>query len=215
VVEFTAWPKTLRLYRTIIVTEKIDGTNAGVHIRKLGDVASQGYRMRDLGDAYPPQADCVLVGSDVYQVTAQSRTRLIYPGKDTDNYGFAGWVRDNATRLVDLLGEGLHMGAYWGKGINRAYGLDARRFSLFNTDKYAKLCADVGGVIVAPVPLIYQGMFSDSEIKGALADLAYNGSWAAPGFMNAEGVCVWHSQTRSVFKVTLDNQDCSKWEAFE
>ena len=31
--------------------------------------------------------------------------------------------------------------------------------------------------------------------------------------MSPEGICVYHSQTRSVFKVTLDNNDKGKWEA--
>jgi hypothetical protein len=212
VAEFCAWPKTLRLYRTIIVSEKIDGTNSGIHIEKLGDVAhAQPHYLTDPA--------CVIVGSDVYRLTAQSRNRLIYPGKDAsgasaDNYGFATWVRANGTRLVEWLGQGLHMGEWWGPGINRGYGLPAgtRRFSLFNSDRYKGVCADIGGVTVEPVPVLYQGMMSDAEIRSCLADLAYNGSVAAPGFMKPEGVCVYHTQTRSVFKVTLDAQDASKWE---
>jgi hypothetical protein len=47
----------------------------------------------------------------------------------------------------------------------------------------------------------------------ALAKLQISGSVAAPGFMNPEGICVYHTQTRNVFKVTLDNQDAGKWEA--
>jgi hypothetical protein len=35
---------------------------------------------------------------------------------------------------------------------------------------------------------------------------------AAPGFPDPEGICVWHSKTRSVFKVTLDNNDRGKWQ---
>jgi hypothetical protein len=206
---FIEWPKTQRLYRTIVVSEKLDGTNAAIHVEKLGDVAQITVATDDQ----------VRVGSDVYRVTAQSRKRLIYPGKgpdggSLDNYGFAAWVQSNAARLVETFGQGLHFGEYWGKGINRAYGIEGRRFSLFNTDKHKGLCADIGGVQVEPVPVLYQGMFSDESIKGALADLAYNGSVAAPGFMNAEGVCVWHSQTRSVWKVTLDNNDAGKWEAW-
>jgi hypothetical protein len=205
--EFTEWPKTHRLYRTIIVSEKLDGTNAALHIEKLGDVSH--ITIAD--------ESSVRVGSDVYRVTAQSRKRLIYPGKgpdgtSLDNYGFAAWCQANAARLVETFGQGLHFGEWWGKGINRGYGIEGRRFSLFNTDKHKGLCAEIGGVVVEPVPVMYQGMFSDESIKGALADLAYNGSVAAPGFLDPEGVCVFHSQTRSVWKVTLDNQDCSKWE---
>jgi hypothetical protein len=33
--EFIAWPKTQRLFRDIIVSEKIDGTNAAIHIEEL------------------------------------------------------------------------------------------------------------------------------------------------------------------------------------
>lgn len=211
--EFLAWPKTQRLYRTIIVSEKIDGTNAAIHIELLGDVATNGYHVNGIGD-YKPTPGAVLCGSDVYKLTAQSRKRLLEPGKGTDNFGFAAWVLANGTKLVETLGQGTHFGEWWGVGIQRGYGLQSRRFSLFNTDKHKGLNVEIGGVRVEPVPVIYQGMFSDPEIKNALADLAYNGSWAAPGFLDPEGVCVWHSQTRSVFKVTLDNEDCSKWEAF-
>lgn len=38
------------------------------------------------------------------------------------------------------------------------------------------------------------------------------GSVAAPGFLDPEGVCIYHTQTRSVMKVTLDNNDAGKWE---
>jgi len=41
------------------------------------------------------------------------------------------------------------------------------------------------------------------------------GSMAAPGFMNPEGICIYHSQTRQVMKFTFDNNDKSKWESME
>lgn len=31
-IEFKAWPKIPRLFRDVIITEKIDGTNAAIHI---------------------------------------------------------------------------------------------------------------------------------------------------------------------------------------
>ncbi|MFD6361860.1 hypothetical protein ACFWFX_18710 [Streptomyces roseolus] len=33
------------------------------------------------------------------------------------------------------------------------------------------------------------------------------------GFMNPEGICICHTQTRQVMKVTLDHNDAGKWEA--
>jgi hypothetical protein len=145
-------------------------------------------------------------------VSAQSRKRIITPGKTTDNYGFAGWVYGNAEHLVRLLGEGLHYGEWWGRGIQRGYGLDERRFSLFNTHRFATTHALVGDVWLSRVPVLYQGPFSEEAVTNELRDLRTKGSLAAPGFMDPEGVCVYHSAVGKVFKVTLDNNDAGKWE---
>lgn len=186
-VEFIAWPKTPRLFRDIIVTEKIDGTNAAIHITENPELPG------------------------TYAVQAQSRNRLIYPG--ADNYGFAAWVSENAAQLIELLGPGVHFGEWWGKGIQRGYNQSGRNFSLFNTDRHKTVSTLVGGVIVKPVPVLYHGTFSEARIRVALAKLEISGSVASPGFGNPEGVCVWHSQTRQVFKVTLDHNDAGKWES--
>jgi hypothetical protein len=184
--EFTPWPKTKRLFRDITVTEKLDGTNAAVHVVENPELPG------------------------TYAVSAQSRNRLVYPGDD--NYGFAAWVAENASALAELLGPGLHFGEWWGRGIQRGYGLAERRFSLFNTDVHRHTYGDLGGVIVTAVPVLYQGTFSEARIRSALGRLQLCGSVAAAGFMNPEGVCVWHSQTRQVLKVTLDSNDAGKWE---
>lgn len=114
-----------------------------------------------------------------------------------------------------------------GKGIQRGYGRETRRFSLFNTDRWFKTGPDgldsmstragdtllgIDGLIGA-VPVLFQGEFSEARIRHALMSLELHGSRAAPGFMTPEGVCVYHTQTKSVFKVTLDHQDAGKWEA--
>lgn len=203
--EFTPWPKTPRLFRDIIITEKLDGTNAGIHIERLLPVSEL------LFSVWPLRPEEVYADGHIWRVTAQSRKRLIEPGND--NAGFAAWVRENAADLVLVLGEGLHFGEWWGQKIGRHYGLTERRFSLFNTHKWRDLHACVGGALVESVPVLYQGPFSETEIKHWLRNLAQFGSVAVPGFANPEGICVWHSQTRTVFKVTLDNYDAGKWEA--
>jgi hypothetical protein len=179
--EFTAWPKTTRLYRDITVTEKIDGTNAAIHFDGEGNVA------------------------------AQSRKRLITP--ENDNFGFARWAHENREDLFEALGPGTHFGEWWGKGIQRGYGLDHRRFSLFNTAKWLQgphVFED--GTWLDSVPVLHRHTFSEVLIRIALHGLQSRGSVAAPGFMNPEGVCIFHSQTRLVQKVTLDNEDRGKWE---
>lgn len=185
--EFSAWPKTTRLFRDITISEKIDGTNAAIHIVENPELPG------------------------TYAIQAQSRNRLIYPGKSTDNYGFAAWVSDNAAQLIELLGAGLHFGEWWGQGIGRGYDQSGRNFSLFNTDKHRDLDSAVGGVTVRPVPVLYRGPFSASVIRSALEELSVLGSFAAD-FPNPEGVCVFHSASRTVYKVTLDGNDAGKWE---
>jgi hypothetical protein len=208
--EFAPWPKTARLFRDIVVTEKIDGTNAAIHISALRGTM-------DEWDAYPAESYTCVVDSTRYVISAQSRKRLIYPGKTTDNYGFAGWVYDNAAALVSLLGEGLHFGEWWGQGIQRGYGLTERRFSLFNTAKHADLFLEGGmdltGGRVDVVPVLYEGPNDTAAIRTELYSLKTWGSTAVPGFMNPEGICVYHSASRTVAKVTLDHNDAGKWEA--
>lgn len=211
--EFVEWPKTKRLFRDIVVTEKIDGTNSAIHISK----GSPFEHPATVFEAYPLKQGEFFIDGHVWYVTAQSRRRIITPGKTTDNYNFAAWVYDNAADLVRLLGEGLHFGEWWGQGIQRNYGMEGRRFSLFNTERYDHLNHDDAAVFdgsrLNTVPVLYEGTFSEAAITAALTNLREFGSVAAPGFPNPEGICVYHSQSRNVYKVTLDNNDAGKWEA--
>ena len=104
-IPFVEFPKMPRLSREIIVTEKIDGTNAQVYIGDDGTIL------------------------------AGSRTRWITP--ENDNFGFAAWVRDNTDELLKL-GPGSHFGEWWGAGIQRRYGLNEKRFSLFNVARWGE-----------------------------------------------------------------------------
>lgn len=204
--EFVEWPKTKRLFRDIVVTEKLDGTNSAIHISRVANLDSvEGLHTIKVADEW-------------FAVSTQSRKRIITPGKTTDNFGFAGWVYDNAEELVRVLGEGLHFGEWWGQGIQRRYDMDRKVFSLFNTARWQDIgyvSGDefpVGDAFLSAVPILYTGVFDEAQIKAVLQDLKENGSVAAPGFMNPEGICIYHTQTRGVFKVTLDHNDAGKWE---
>jgi hypothetical protein len=215
-IEFQEWPKTPRLLRNIVITEKIDGTNAAIGIVPISSV----YHSHPADIETPGVDDITVLESsvfakvehegEVYGVYAQSRTRLITPGKSTDNYGFAGWVERYATELVDLLGEGLHYGEWWGAGIQRKYGMREKWFSLFNTARHSGLETTLN---LNTVPILYQGPNDTAAITGALELLRANGSVAAPGFMDPEGICIYHAASRQVSKVTLDKDDAGKWEA--
>ena len=133
-VTFTPFPKIGRMKRGCVITEKIDGTNAAVRIAPL-PIASDAPYTSVVGD---------------YAVFAQSRSRFITP--DDDNYGFARWVAENASSLVEL-GEGIHFGEWWGAGIQRRYGLTEKRFSLFNVGRWKNA---VLPACCSLVPILYE-----------------------------------------------------------
>lgn len=207
-ITFQAWPKTPRLFREIVITEKADGTNSAVIIQESD------------GEAVDPNALATLKHEGVlYEIAAQSRNRLIFPGKTTDNYGFAGFVQKNAEELFDILGPGRHYGEWWGKGIQKRYQnahSTIRGFALFNTAKHKDLHVWLpmdGGldVLVEPVHVLYQGPYSESAIRDTLEQLKKYGSRTSP-LDTAEGIVIFHTQSRQTYKVTLDGNDAGKWE---
>jgi hypothetical protein len=184
-IEFKAWPKIARLNREIYVTEKIDGTNAAIIVTETGEVG------------------------------AQSRSRVITP--EEDNFGFAAWVQKNADQLREVLGEGYHFGEWWGGGIQRKYGLEktAKRFSLFNVKRWQDVFEDEDNEAVVDlinegldvVPVLYSGPYNQKFIDYCLEGLRANGSAAMPGFMDPEGIVVYHVAANQMFKVTLKGDD--------
>lgn len=142
---------------------------------------------------------------DNFNIFAGSKNRWITP--DDDNYVFAKWVISNEEELLKL-GPGRHFGEWWGKGIQRNYGLNEKRFSLFNTirwndDSVRPSCCHV-------VPVIKEGIFDTNMILEALSLLEKNGSYAAPGFMNPEGIVVFHTASNMMFKKTIKHDDIPK-----
>jgi hypothetical protein len=120
---------------------------------------------------------------------------------ENDNFGFARWAADHEGELRQL-GPGRHFGEWWGSGIQRRYGLTGadKRFSLFNVARWGferPACCHV-------VPTLYRGEFSQEEIELCLKGLRNFGSKAAPGFMQPEGIIVFHVAAQIGFKKTLE-----------
>lgn len=142
--------------------------------------------------------------TDDGQILAGSRNRYVTP--ENDNYGFAAWVQQNKDELLKL-GIGTHYGEWWGAGINRRYGRVTRKFSLFNTDRWKPetlpSCCDV-------VPILYRGDWSQEAIDSSLANLKAAGSIAEPGFMNPEGVVVYHYASGNLYKILLEHDELPK-----
>ena len=213
---FKPFPKMARLRRECMITEKIDGTNASIYIGAYDPLDSN-----CIGIQY---TENVPLGMWV-----GSRNRWITLADD--NFGFARWAYDHTAELFNL-GEGHHFGEWWGSGIQRNYGFKngERFFSLFNAGRWvehdkptyaieqdnpkakpkftehAPACCKV-------VPVIYEGVFDTDCIKMELAALERFGSAAAKGFMNPEGIIVYHKAAGVGFKLTLDNDDQPKGQA--
>ena len=195
-VEFKAFAKIPRLSRSMIVTEKIDGTNGQIGI----------YPLSDYTDNIAPY---ILLKTDTVFLLAGSHKRWL---KTTDdNFGFANWASHNAQELLSL-GEGVHWGEWWGQGIQRSYGATTKNFSLFNTgmwlgdfDNTKPLCPPCCKV----VPVLYRGEFSTDKIDCLMTELRSTGSHIMP-FMNPEGIVVWHEASRTFFKKTFENDEGGK-----
>lgn len=235
--EFLPFSKMPRLNREVVITEKIDGSNAQVCIVPKTPLVSDFEKVRPF----------IVAENNDHRLLAGSRTRWITPGKTTDNYGFAQWCADNATDLFKL-GPGRHFGEWWGRGINRNYGLEDRRFSLFNSLRWqpepvfsddlgvhfdptkpgvwreelvgatlvkgkhegGELCSVSGPSCCHVVPTIWRGNFDTFDPVALVEMLRSHGSFAAPGFMNPEGLVIYHTAAGHGFKVTLEGDESPK-----
>jgi len=159
-------------------------------------------------------------------IFAGSRNRWL--DDHTDNHNFWHWVMDNKEELLKL-GKGYHYGEWWGKGIQRGYNLQEKRFSLFNVgrwylydkipiiisidlktkiEKYQELLPKCCHL----VPILYEGMFNTSIIQSVLDELKITGSKANPSFMKPEGIVIYHKQGNLYFKKTIENDEKGKNE---
>lgn len=198
--DFQGFPKIARLSRDVIVSEKIDGSNAQVCI-----VEQDGFHLSD-----------AVYQSDGLAMYVGSRKRWIDP--EHDNFGFAAWCLEHGEELLQL-GPGRHFGEWWGQGIQRGYGLKERRFSMFNTIRWCRHDAEPERIVTGDprqekyqerlpvccslVPVLYRGVFDTEVVDSCLDDLEEEGSYAAPGFMDPEGIVVYHIAGNVAFKKTL------------
>lgn len=129
-----------------------------------------------------------------------SRNRWL--SAESDNFGFHRWASENQDELMKL-GAGRHHGEWWGSGIQRGYNLPKgeKRFSLFNVSIWnyenKPECCYV-------VPTLYTGEFSTNELDDVMDKLWDYGSVASPGFMNPEGIILFHSSANHYFKAPFD-----------
>ena len=139
-------------------------------------------------------------------VLAGSRKRWLKIGDD--NFGFAGWVAEHESELALGLGPGRHFGEWWGSGIQRGYGIKEKRFSLFNVGRWNESNPPPSCCCV--VPVLYRGAFSDTAVSAAMETLRANGSYAAKGYADPEGIVIYHTQSGYLFKKTFKHDESGK-----
>lgn len=208
--DFIPFSKIPRLNRDVTLTEKIDGTCSCIAIETATLTG------------IPTGIEVAVV--DSLAIYAGSRNRWVTPA--SDNFGFARWVLEHAVEL-SALGPGRYFGEWWGSGIQRTYGLKEKRLSLFNpaafclhgetpkniskdpkTPKYQKVLPACVGI----VPVLYRGPFTTEAVSTAIERLKTLGSVAAPGFMDPEGLIVFHEAGGHTYKVTVKDDDKRKSE---
>lgn len=141
------------------ITQKIHGTNAQIRIYEQ---------------------------DGVIKCQASSRTRDIFVGDD--NYGFARYVKDNESEIIEKLGLGTHYGEWAGPGINSGEGLKEKTFVIFNHYRFPAERPLPPQCVV--VPVLYHGPYDERIVAEAMTELKINGSKLAPGFMRPEGIVI-------------------------
>lgn len=189
-IEFVEFPKIARLNREIVVSEKIDGTNAQVCITEDGEVL------------------------------AGSRTRWITPQDDNFGFAkWVDEHREELLKLGPgrHYGEWWGMGIQRKYGLSeRRFSLfNTIRWCAHDKEPQPIPTPDPRIVQMQEripacchlVPVLYRGPLSQAEIELSLDRLRNDGSAAVPGFMKPEGIVVYHVAGNVGFKVTLEKDD--------
>lgn len=187
--EFKEFASISRLSRDMVVTEKLDGTNAQVTVLDDGTVKA-GSRNRWI----QPDADNFGFAAWVWQNERALREGL---GVGT-HYG--EWWGSGIQRRYDLTEKRFSL-------------FNVSRWSCANNDPSIQANGDTRCIEVPcchVVPVLYRGLFCTEKVDACLRVLSMCGSAAAIGFMKPEGVVVFHAASNALFKKTLDKNDGHK-----
>lgn len=158
----------------IVITEKIDGTNAQIWIN-----------------------------DDCNELKCGSRSRWITPDDDNYGFAsWAERNKDALFQLGKgtHFGEWWGLGIQRSYNLKRKQ-FSLFNSLRWNTDEQRERLRSIPDVSV--VPVLYQGPFNESAIEETLANLGKNGSVASPGFQNPEGIVICMTVSRSLFKKTF------------
>ena len=185
--EFQKFSKITRLNREIIITEKIDGTNAQVYITEDGRVFA-GSRKRWL----TPEHDNY--GFAAWVKEHEDELKQLGPGR---HYG--EWWGKKINRGYDLDHRRFSL-------FNVSRWANIGNLRLDEKQQYTPTCCRV-------VPILGSYSFFDTHyIGGIMHELNIKGSRAASGYMKPEGIVILHKAAGQLFKVTFESDEKPKGE---
>lgn len=184
--DFISFPKIARYSREVVVSEKIDGTNASIYIGLDGEFLT-GSRTRWI----TPDDDNF--GFSRWAHANKEDLLTLGPGRH-----FGEWWGSGIQRNYGLSGGERRFSVF---NVNRYILHEGFRTS--NTQILLPPC-------VALVPVLWVGNFEDLNINSVLSNLAQYGSRAVPGFMKPEGIIIYHTASNTMFKKTLEKDDSPK-----
>lgn len=189
---FREWPSIARLSRDMVVTEKIDGTNASIY-----------------------------TSHDLSEIVAGSRNRWLTLETDNFGFARWVHENQEALKALGPghhFGEwwGAGIQRRYGLAEKRFSLFNTHRwvseYNIGNMEaEWPTRCVEVPVCHVVPVLLCWT--FDTARVDAMLATLAEYGSRAAPGFMQPEVVVVFHTKSNTMFKKTLDKNDGHKGAA--
>lgn len=193
--EYKPFPKIPRMFREIVITEKIDGTNGSIYITGAG------------------------------QIFAGSRSRWITPADDNFGFArwvqehkVELLTLGPGHHFGEWWGSGINRGYGLTHGSRRFSLFNVRKWHEAGESPRIWPAQDPRKTTVtspAPgccnvVPILFVGGFLTETVRAVLQRLRDEGSAAQPGFKNPEGVMVFHCAAQSYFKVLAENDEKAK-----
>lgn len=183
VTEFTPFPKIPRWNsQHIVITEKIDGTNAQI-----------------------------VINEECTEFRCGSRNRWVTPDDDNYGFArWAHDNAEHILRLGkgqhfgEWWGPGIQRN--YGHAEKRFSLFNTHRWKAPEQQERLASIPRVG-----VVPVLYEGPFSEAAIEDCMVSLKEGGSVASPGFMRPEGVIIYMPSSRSLFKCTFEFSE-GKWK---
>lgn len=188
IITFQEFPKITRLNRRVIITEKIDGTNAQIYITDEGEIIA-GSRNRYL----TPKDDNY--GFAAWVEENKEALLKLGPGRH-----FGEWWGKGIQRGYNMPYKCFSMfnvirWCEWGTAPKEIPNVNP---------KEPPRVQEVLPPCVTLVPVLFDGLYQDCFPFVILHNLKTQGSVASRGFSRPEGIVLYHVAANTMFKMTLE-----------